>query len=132
MKANIKSIILIVAIFAVVIAAVSIFTTAIKTKEEFLYSDLVELFDYDLVTSFDVDGKLVMAIEAIVAKRADDGSLAVGIFNLSVDSLIDATVELGGEYSTLETVNCEATLDVDKVHLGDIPPFSFAALSLKK
>ncbi len=69
MKANIKSIILIILIFAVVIAAVAIFTTAIKTEEEFLYSDLVELFDNDLVTSFDVDGKLIMTVEAIVPKR---------------------------------------------------------------
>ena len=69
MKANVKNIILIVVIFAVIIAAVSIFTSTLKKEEDFVYSDLVDLFNNDLVTSFDVDGNLKMTVIAIKIQK---------------------------------------------------------------
>ena len=74
MKANIKTIILIVVIFAVIIAAVSIFTSTLKKEEDFVYSDLVDLFENDLVTSFDVDGNLKMTVVALKIERDKDGN----------------------------------------------------------
>ncbi len=74
MKANWKSIIMLLVVLAVIIAAVSVFSTALKDKEQFDYSDMVTLFNEDLVTSFNVDGKLVMTIESIKPKLDKDGN----------------------------------------------------------
>ena len=74
MKANLKSIVMLLVVLAVIIAAVSIFSTALKDKEQFVYSDMVTLFDEDLVTSFNVDGNLVIRIESIKPKLNSDGS----------------------------------------------------------
>ena len=75
MKANWKSIIMLLVVLAVIIAAVSIFSTALKDKEQFDYSDMVTLFNEDLVTSFNVDGKLVMTIESIKPLLNEKGEM---------------------------------------------------------
>ncbi|MBQ3016904.1 MAG: ATP-dependent zinc metalloprotease FtsH [Clostridia bacterium] len=69
---------MLVVVLAVIIAAVSIFTTALKDKEQFDYSDMVTLFNEDLVTSFNVDGKLVMTIESIKPQKDASGDLIRG------------------------------------------------------
>ena len=68
MKANIKSILLLLAVFAVIIASVSIFTNAFATDKQFGYSDLIQRLENDLVTSFDVDGKLQIKVETYKCK----------------------------------------------------------------
>ena len=62
MKSNLKSIIMLIVVIAVVIALVSVFTSTMNPKETFEYSDLVDLFEKDLVVSFDVDGNLEINI----------------------------------------------------------------------
>ena len=116
MKANIKSIILIIAVLAVIIGAVSIFTATIKTKEAFLYSDLVDLFDKDLVTSFDVDGKLNLTVKSLVVKVGDDGKPlldADGMFIYEIDQTTGNAKTVGNKYSLsynfqLEDINALA------------------------
>ena len=71
MKVNFKSIIMLVAIIALVIFAVSFFTEQFKDDDEFLYSDVVELFDKNLVHSYEVDGNGNLKI---VALRPADGT----------------------------------------------------------
>ena len=75
MKANFKSILLLVVILAVIIFAVSWFTDAFKDEEKFEYSDLIELFENDLVTSFNVDGDLAIKITAYKPIRDDAGKI---------------------------------------------------------
>ena len=113
MKANIKNIILIVAIFAIIIVSVSIFTSTLKKEEEFLYSDLVELFNNDLVTSFDVDGKLKMSVVALVVKRDADGNPeldAEGNFVYEVDA---AT---GKNKTETHTFNLSYNFQLDQIN----------------
>ena len=66
-------------VLAVIIAAVSVFSTALKDKKQFDYSDMVTLFNEDLVTSFNVDGKLIMTLESIKPQLNEDGSFNVNI-----------------------------------------------------
>ena len=62
MKANFKSIIMLVVTVAVIVTAVSFFTQNRDKGEELVYSELVELFEYDLVKSYEVDGNLNMTL----------------------------------------------------------------------
>ena len=53
MKANFKSIIMLVVLIGAVLVAVSVFTP--KESDSFVYSEVIEMFENDLVTSFVVD-----------------------------------------------------------------------------
>ena len=75
MKSNIKTIVILLIVLAVVITSVSILTTQLKDKEQFEYSDIVQLFEEDLVTSFKVDGKLKISIEALIPIRDTNGKI---------------------------------------------------------
>ena len=62
-----------------------------------------------------------------------DGSVALGLFNVFADSIYECEIELGEEFGSVKFVNCEGVLDGRTVRLkGEISPFSFAALELKK
>ncbi len=61
MKANIKSIIMLVLIVGIFIVAVSVLNGN-KKEDEFVYSELVELFDNNLVMEFTVDSNNVITI----------------------------------------------------------------------
>ena len=63
MKANLKNIIMLIALVVAVILMVTFFTNTFNEKEKFEYSDLMYLFDNDLVTYFNVDGNLLMSVE---------------------------------------------------------------------
>ena len=65
MKVNFKSIITLVVIVVLVILAVSFFTEQFKDDDEFLYSDVVELFEKNLVHSYVVDGNGNLTIVAL-------------------------------------------------------------------
>ena len=73
MKFNFKAIIMLVLIVAVMIAAVSIFSAQTPNDEKFTYSDLMDLFENDLVKSFNVDGNSVITVKAL--KPAFDNSI---------------------------------------------------------
>ena len=66
MKANMKSIIMLLVIIAVAIVAVSLITAGITKEETFGYSDIIDLFNDDMVYSFEVDGDLTIKIKALV------------------------------------------------------------------
>ena len=73
MKANFKSIIMLAVVVAVIVAAVSFFTQNKNNEDEFSYSDLIELFEVDLVKSYEVDGDLVMSLVAFVPDLEENG-----------------------------------------------------------
>ena len=113
MKANIKNIILIVAIFAIIIVSVAIFTSALKKEEQFLYSDLVELFNNDLVTSFDVDGNLKMSVVALVIARDENGDPKLdteGNFIYEIDT------ETGKNKTETHTFNLSYNFQLDQIN----------------
>jgi ATP-dependent Zn protease len=67
---------MLVVIVAVMIAAVSVFSMQSPNEDVFTYSDLVELFENDLVRSFNVDGNWVITLKALKPVHNQDGSLA--------------------------------------------------------
>lgn len=64
MKANFKNIIMLLFLVLAVIVAVSFFSNSIDKGEKFGYSDVIELFEKDLVSTFTIDGNLEMKIWA--------------------------------------------------------------------
>lgn len=70
MKANLKSILMLVVMVVAVLIAVTIFSRNRAEEEKFVYSDLIQLFEDDLVTSFVVDEN--GNIEVIVLKPLTD------------------------------------------------------------
>ncbi len=55
MKVNFKSLISLVLVIGAILLAVTFLSPVKNDKDEFVYSDLKELFEYDLVKSFEVD-----------------------------------------------------------------------------
>ena len=72
MKTKIKSIVLIIVAIILVISAVSFYTTALEQQKELVYSELVQFFEDDLVTSFEVKGDLKMTLH--ILKLDADGN----------------------------------------------------------
>ncbi len=62
----------------------------------------------------------------ILAKK-DESSMAVGLWNLFADSVIDPVIELDGEYMRADFYNCSGRVEGNRVILNeDITPYSFA------
>ncbi len=74
MKANFKNIIIFIVIVGLVIVGCSFFTDQSKKEDKFLYSDLLELFEEDLVRDFVVDEKATIKLNAYVVTKNDDGT----------------------------------------------------------
>ncbi len=73
MKANLKSILMLILIVVGFIVAVS-FLNNNKKEDEFVYSELVELFDKDLVKEFTVDAKSQITVIAYQTKTDENGA----------------------------------------------------------
>ena len=74
MKFNWKSITMLLVIVLAVVLAVSAITNSLKNDDEFVFSDLIELFDDDLVVSYEVDEKLVINVKALKPLLDEDGN----------------------------------------------------------
>ena len=74
MKANIKNIIIFFLVVGVVIVGSSFFMGQNKDEDKFLYSDLIDLFEKDLVKDFVVDENATITLNAYVVKVNNDGS----------------------------------------------------------
>lgn len=77
MKANFKSIAMLIVIVLAVIIGVSYFSKEKEAKDEFVYSDLIQLLEDDMVTSFVVDENNVITVKAYKYTKAEDGSLVI-------------------------------------------------------
>ena len=73
MKANLKSIIMLVLLIGAVLIAASLLSGN-NSEEEFVYSDLVELFEEDLVRDFVIDENGVIKLNAYIVTEKEDGS----------------------------------------------------------
>ena len=75
MKANFKSIIMLILIVGAIIFAVTAFSGNGGGKDEFVYSELLELFDVDLVESYVVDESGIIRVKAFKPQRDTDGKI---------------------------------------------------------
>ena len=75
MKANFKNIIILILIVGIVIVFASFLMNGAKDEDKFVYSDLVDLFEADLVRDFVVDDKGTIKLNAFVVTVGEDGSL---------------------------------------------------------
>ena len=74
MKANFKNIVVILIIIGVVIIGTSFLMEKNKDNDGFVYSDLIELFEADLVRDFVIDKEATIKLNAFVLIKNEDGS----------------------------------------------------------
>ena len=60
-----------------------------------------------------------------------DGAMSVLLLNIFIDGIDRPVLELDGEYKTIRTLNCTATLEGNKVTLSNIEPYGMAAFEVK-
>ncbi len=112
MKANLKSIIMLLLIVGIFIVAVSVLNNN-KEEDKFVYSELVELFEEDRVKTFTVNAENVITVEAYQLDK--DGNVDTKLetrtyeYQFNYNAQIDRILELaenGG--ANLEDYNFEA------------------------
>ncbi len=64
--------------------------------------------------------------------KADEKTLAVGLWNFCADPIFQPVVELGENYDKIEFINCDGKLCGNLVSLSEIAPYGFAAFVAKK
>ena len=74
MKVNFKSILLLILIVTAVIVGVSVINDAFGDSDKFEYSDVIELFDQDLVVRYEMDGDLNLTLWTLVPKLDEAGN----------------------------------------------------------
>ena len=67
----------------------------------------------------------------VMAKKGDDGAMAVGLWNLCRDKIRQPKIILDKDYSSIEFINCEGTLDGNVVTLSTVYAYEFAGFSVK-
>ena len=78
MKANLKSIISLILIISVVLVLSAVLEGRVN-KDKFTYSELVDLFEEDLVRDFVVDDNGKITLNAYVATKNEDGSYTFAV-----------------------------------------------------
>ena len=74
MKANIKNIIILLIIVGIVIVGASFLSGKDKDGDAFVYSDLIQLFEDDLVRDFVIDENATIELNAYVATKNSNGN----------------------------------------------------------
>ena len=64
-------------------------------------------------------------------KKGDDGMVA-GLWNFCIDPVLQPVVELDENYDAIEFINCSGRLSGNKVILGELAPYGFAAFIVMK
>ncbi len=100
MKFNFKSIIALVIMVAAVILAVSIFNPNNSKPEEFGYSDIVEMFNDDLVVEMSVDGNLKLTLKTLVVALDENKQPIIDPNNDNVKNYTYKTKDGKLEYET--------------------------------
>ena len=67
----------------------------------------------------------------LLAKKSAD-AMAVGVWNLFADEMLDPVVELDAAYDSVTGVGCDVTLVGNRVKIDHVPAFSFAAFEVRK
>ncbi|MBQ1988467.1 MAG: hypothetical protein II234_01000, partial [Clostridia bacterium] len=64
--------------------------------------------------------------------REDEKELSVGLWNFFADSIENPVIELAGDYSFAEFVNCNGKMENGKITLSKLSAFEFAFIKLTK
>lgn len=64
--------------------------------------------------------------------KENDGTLAVGLFNLFEDEALDTEIHLGDSYRSVTFFSGSGRLDGDRVLLDDIPPFGVVTFEVTR
>ena len=75
MKANIKNIVLLMVVFLLIIGSTSLVMYTLNDQKEFQYGELIQRLEYDIVTSFEVDGKLRITVKSYKCELDDSGKI---------------------------------------------------------
>lgn len=67
----------------------------------------------------------------VMAKKDDDGAMAVGLWNLHRDKIRQPKIVLDKEYSSIEFINCTGTLNGNEVTLSTLHAYEFAGFNVK-
>ena len=95
MKANFKSILMLLVIVLAVVLSVSYFSQEKKPVDEFVYSDLIDMLQDDVVTSFVVDENNVITVKAYKYKKENGQIVYIDDNGNTVD---DPEKRVEGEY----------------------------------
>jgi hypothetical protein len=63
--------------------------------------------------------------------KKNETSMAVGIWNIFADKVLDPVFELDKTYNSIEFANCSGRMEGNKVYLSDIEAFGFAFFEVK-
>ncbi|MBQ7332962.1 MAG: AAA family ATPase, partial [Clostridia bacterium] len=104
MKANFKNILLLLLLVVSVILAVSFISGSLNKDEELKYSQILEMFEDDIVVSFEVDDSLNLTMKTLTPERNEDRSYKRDefgniIFKMENGQYIYTTVNFGLSYS---------------------------------
>lgn len=67
------------------------------------------------------------------AARGEDGALTIALFNMHLDEIVDAELELDDEYSEIKFLGCKGTLCTNKVKVTtEIEPYGTALFEVRK
>lgn len=67
----------------------------------------------------------------LLTKKSPDGTMAVGLWNFCIDSVLEPKITLDKAYSEITFLNCSGTLSGNTVTLGELPAFGFCAFEVK-
>ena len=74
MKSNFKSILILILLIAVIIVAVSYVTGAFNRADAVIYSDIMQMFEDDIVVSYVVDGDSIITLKTLAPLLNEDGT----------------------------------------------------------
>ena len=127
MKANFKSIIMLLIIVGIVIVGSSILMDQQK-EDEFVYSELLELFEEDLVRDFVVDNSATMTLNAYVATKNADGSYSFELDEKGERKVVEKTysfryeLQLERIVSIIEENKSDGYTNLEKYNFESIQP----------
>ena len=79
-----------------------------------------------------LDACLTKSPDAYLLTKRNENSLALGVWNFSLDSIYEPMIPLGEKWASAEFINCTGTLQGDRLTLSDIAPYGMAFILLKK
>ena len=67
----------------------------------------------------------------ILCKKDNDGNMAVGLWNMFADEILQPEILLSEAYESVEALGCYAELNGNRLRLSDLPAYGFAFLHVK-
>ena len=126
MKANFKGIIILLLIIAIAIVGAT-FLMDKKDKDEFVYSDLLELFEEDLVRDFVIDNNAVMTLNVFKVTKNPDGSYSYEYDEKGEPAVVEKTysfryeLQLNKVLEIVENNAADGQTNLEKYEIEPVP-----------